>query len=62
MAQLTRQGIFLAVTTFVCAFQTLFIRFIGRHLIFIFEESYLRLLLPCLLFSPRFNFYVEEND
>jgi hypothetical protein len=37
MVQLTRQGIFLAVATFVCAFQAIFIRLIGRYLTFIFD-------------------------
>jgi len=62
MAQLTRQDTFQAVATFVCAFQALFIRFIGRYLMFTFEEGYLRLLLLCLLFLQRFNIYMEEND
>jgi hypothetical protein len=62
MAQLTRQDTFLAVVTFVCAFQALYIRLIGRYLVFTFEGVYLCLLLMCLLFLPRFNVYVEEND
>jgi len=61
MAQLTRQGIFLAVATSVCAFHALFIRFNGRYLMFIFEEGYQRLLLLCLLFLSRFIIFVEEN-
>jgi hypothetical protein len=62
MAQLTRQGIFLAVATFVCAFHALFIRFNGRYLMFMLEEGYQRLLLLCLLFLSRFSISMEEND
>jgi len=62
MTQLTRQGIFLVVVTFVCALQALFIRFVDRYLMFTLEEGYLRLLLLCLLFLSPFNIYVEEND
>jgi len=62
MAQLTRQGVFLAVATFLCAFHALFIRFNCVYLMFIFEEGYQHLLLLCLLFSSRFSIFVEEND